>query len=125
MNSVAGANPEASTITEVIFRLSQEAAQTGPVGVSDREFGGEVELAGLVEGLAARDEPGHGILLTWLNAAGMPNFFLANANVVWTADVTPTDLVATQSPDLSSPVTLATVTWRPGSDTPGSALDRR
>jgi hypothetical protein len=66
MNAVAGANPKAAAVTEVISGGSHEAAQTGPVGLGHGEVGGEIALAGLVEGLAVRDDSRHGFLLGWL-----------------------------------------------------------
>jgi hypothetical protein len=54
MNATAGTNPEAGTITEVIFFGSEQAAEASPVSLGHGEVGGEMELAGLVEGLTAR-----------------------------------------------------------------------
>jgi hypothetical protein len=55
MNAAAGANPEAATVTEVTFFSSEQAAQAGPVGLGHGEVGGEIALAGLVEGVGMRD----------------------------------------------------------------------
>src|SRR5579863_511393 len=51
MNAVAGANPEATAITEVMFASAKEAAQAGPVSLGYREICSQDSLAGLVEGL--------------------------------------------------------------------------
>jgi hypothetical protein len=55
MNASAGSNPEAATVTEVIFGGSEQANQPGPVGLGHGEVSGEEELAGLVESVAVRD----------------------------------------------------------------------
>jgi hypothetical protein len=54
MYAVAGSNPETGAITEVIAGQAQQAAKTGPMSVSEGNICGEIELAGLVEGLGER-----------------------------------------------------------------------
>src|SRR5579863_5582447 len=49
MNAVAGDNPEARTVTEVIRPQPKQAAQPGPVGVGHGEGGGENCLASLIQ----------------------------------------------------------------------------
>jgi hypothetical protein len=56
MHATAGANPEAAAITEVIRGGSEQAAQTGPVGLGYGKVSGEKALASLVEGVAAWSE---------------------------------------------------------------------
>jgi hypothetical protein len=54
MNAMAGANPEASTITEVIAGDPKQAAQPRPVRLGDREFSRKIALTGSVKGLVLR-----------------------------------------------------------------------
>src|SRR5450755_1265702 len=54
MNAMAGDNPEARTVTEVISTQPEQAAQPGPVAVGNRQSRREVGLAGPVKGLALR-----------------------------------------------------------------------
>src|ERR1700739_706080 len=51
MNAMAGNNPEAVAVTEVMVGPTQQAAEAAPVGVGDGEGGGEIRLPGSIEGL--------------------------------------------------------------------------
>ncbi|MFY9910261.1 MAG: hypothetical protein WCF22_11620 [Candidatus Sulfotelmatobacter sp.] len=51
MNAMAGTNPEGAAVTEVICVNAEQAAQAGPVGISNGDIDCEVKVAGLVEGL--------------------------------------------------------------------------
>src|SRR5208282_2703773 len=59
MNAVAGNNPQAEAVTEVIRAESEQAAQPRPVRVGHRQRGGQVRLAALVEGPAVRGKKRH------------------------------------------------------------------
>ena len=49
---MAGYDPEARPITEVIDLEAKQSAQPGPVGVGHSQIGGEVCLSRLIEGLS-------------------------------------------------------------------------
>src|SRR5579863_9783471 len=54
MNAMAGDNPEAVAVTEVISSQAEQAAQAGPMRVGDGEGGGEIGLPGSIKGLPSR-----------------------------------------------------------------------
>jgi len=59
MNAVTGDNPEARAITEVTRAKSEKATEPGPMRIGYRKRGGEVRLAGLIEGLSLRGKNRH------------------------------------------------------------------
>jgi len=54
MNSMAGNNPEASTVTEVTRGESKQATQPAPMRVSDGESRRQEYLSGLIKSLPLR-----------------------------------------------------------------------
>jgi hypothetical protein len=55
VNATARANPESTTIAEVILGGSDQAAQAGPMRLSHSQVRGKIALARLVKSLAVRD----------------------------------------------------------------------
>jgi hypothetical protein len=53
MYTAAGTNPQTSTVTKVTRGRAEQSTETGPMSIGDGKVRGEIELAGLVEGLVA------------------------------------------------------------------------
>src|SRR5579863_217908 len=93
MNAVAGDNPEARTVTEVIRPQPKQAAQPGPVGVGHGEGGGKNRLASLIQHFCLPENYSHKRRkgCCFLRTVRLPLYLASDRNARITAGPTDTN----------------------------------